>query len=224
MRVIAHAVIAFCLCITATFVIGCASATVSNETHGVPTGANPGTVYVGKFDLGEGALQSDPGTLTGRPRLFSLRPQDPASEADKLSDLLSDELVKDLNDANMPAQRLAADDPQPAAGWLVSGEFLEVTQGNRLQKAVIGFGAGNSDAQLYVTVADLSRPAGEDLLNFNVDSSGNKAPGGGVGAVVTHTPWAMAGKFVLDRNASEKDVKRAARQIADEIVKLPAKS
>jgi hypothetical protein len=89
-----------------------------------------------------------------------------------------------------------------------------------LQKAVLGFGAGNEDAKLYVSLADLSKPAGENLLDFNVDSSGNKLPGGGVTAAATHSPWGMAAKFVLDRNASEKDIQRAAQKIADQVIQL----
>ena len=39
-------------------------------------------------------------------------------------------------------------------------------------------------------------------------------------AVATHSPWGMAAKFVLGRNASEKDIKRAAHQIADQVAAL----
>ena len=109
---------------------------------------------------------------------------------------------------------------EAGAGWLVTGDFLEYDQGNRLQKSILGFGAGNEDASLYVTVSDLSRPKGNNMLNFNVDSRGNKAPGGGVAAVATHNPYSMAARFVLDRNASEKDIKRAGRQIAQQIEDL----
>ena len=138
-------------------------------------GARPPMIYVEKFDLGAAQIQSDPGTLTGRPRLLNFRQKDPAQELDRLANLLSDEVMHDLNQQKINAKRFA-DADLPRAGWLVSGEFLEYDQGNRMQKAVLGFGAGNEDANLYVKVADLSRPPGENLLNFNVDSSGGKGP------------------------------------------------
>ena len=39
-------------------------------------------------------------------------------------------------------------------------------------------------------------------------------------AIVTHTPYGMAAKFVLERDASEKDIKRAAQTMADKLEKL----
>lgn len=201
-------------------IAGCASAKVSDRVSDAAPTHDPAIVYVGKFELGAAQIKSDPGTLTGRPRLFNFRQKDPAEELEKLSEQLSNELVDDLNKADISATRLDPGGPKPPSGWMVSGEFLEFDEGNRMQKAVLGFGAGNEDAKLYVSLADLSKPAGENLLNFNVDSSGNKLPGGGVTAAATHSPWGMAAKFVLDRNASEKDIKRAARQIADQIIQL----
>lgn len=199
---------------------GCARATVSNKTSNATPAHGPAMVYVGKFELGAAQVKSDPGTLTGRPRLFNFRQKDPAQELERLSDLLSNEIVEDLNKSDINATRLDPAAPRPAAGWMVSGEFLEFVEGNRMQKAVLGFGAGNEDAKLYVALVDLSRPAGQNLLDFNVDSTGNKMPGGGVTAAATHSPWGMAAKFVLDRNASQKDIQRAAKQIADQIIQL----
>jgi hypothetical protein len=207
----------------AALLAGCAGAKVSNQTQSAVALTPPDVVYVGAFDLGAAAVKSDSGTLTGRPRLLPIGQPDPAEKIQELSDLLSSELVSDLNGGGLAAQLLPPDAGRPAKGWLVSGQFLQLDEGNRLQKAIIGFGAGNSDARLYVTVADLSLPPDQDLLNFNIDSSGNKAPGGAAGEVVGHSPWGMAGKFVLDRNASEKDIKRAAKGISDQILTLAGK-
>ena len=205
----------------AVFLLGCASSKVTDEIdHRAAAGA-PSMIYVENFDLGETVVKSDPGTLSGRPRLIQFRRENPADELRELSDLLANSLVADLNKKHLPAQRLAAEQPRPTRGWLVRGAFLEVASGNRLQKAVIGFGAGNSDAHLYVGVTDLGAPPGmQDLLDFDVSSTGNKAPGGGVVTAVTRTPYGMAAKFVLERNASEKDIKRAAETLADRLEKL----
>ena len=205
----------------AAFLFGCASSEVGNEIdHRAAAGA-PSMIYVENFDLGETVVRSDPGTLTGRPRLIRFRGNNPAEELHELSDLLANSLVSDLKKKNLPAQRLDASAAKPTQGWLVRGAFLEIASGNRLQKAVIGFGAGNSDAELYVGVTDLGAPAGkQDLLDFNVNATGDKTPGGGVATAVTHTPYGMAAKFVLERDASENDVKRAAQTLADKLEKL----
>ncbi len=205
-------------------VVGCASAKVSNESITDPAPGAPSMIYVRNFDLGAATVKADPGTFTGRPRLIHFGETDPAKKLQELSDLLANTLVEDLHKKHLPAQRIADDATDPASGWLVKGAFLEVVEGNRMQKAVVGFGAGDSDAQLYVGVLDLARPAGQqNLLDFDVNSQGNKAPGGGVGTIITHTPYGMAAKFVLERNASESDIKRAAARIADGLEKLAAK-
>jgi hypothetical protein len=219
---------AFCLLLWCTaglvgFVAGCGSAKVSNETQSAVAAARPDVVYVGTVDLGAATVRSDPGTLTGRPRLLRLRNEDPAAELEKLQELLANELVNDLTRAGLSAQRLSNDGPRPTQGWLVSGAFLELQEGNRLQRAVIGFGVGSADEKLYVAVADLAHPEGQKLLDFNADTSGNKVPGGAVAEAAAHSPWAMVGKYVMERNTSEKDIRRVAQAISDEIVAFAGK-
>jgi Domain of unknown function (DUF4410) len=207
----------------AALLVSCATAKVSNEKKSTVAITAPDVVYVGAFDLTDTPVQSDPGTLTGRPRLLQIRQQDPNEDLKKLSDLLAADIIDDLNRANIPAQALPSGASQPTHGWIVTGQFLNLDEGNRAQRSVIGFGVGTSDAKLYVTVADAKHPEDKSLLNFNTDSAGDSTPGGGVGTIVTHTPWGMVAKFVLERNASEKDVQRTAQAISDEIVKFLAK-
>jgi hypothetical protein len=213
----------FSVCLLTALAAGCGGASVHNESQN-PQGASPvstNLVYVGNFDLGAVTLKSDPGTLTGRPRLLpALRGnQDPAEQVAKLQELLASDIVRDLQRAGIAAQRLDPAAPRPAIGLLVSGEFLDFSEGNRAQKAVIGFGAGDSNAQLYVSLAELSHPEGQNLLTFDADTNPSKAPGGGVTAVATHSPWGIVAKYALSRDASEKDMKHIAQAVSDEIVK-----
>jgi hypothetical protein len=200
---------------------GCAGTSVTDSTTAAIPSARPPMVYVSNFDLGAATIKSDPGTLTGRRRLIHFGDKNPADELQRLSTLLENTLVADLKKKNFAAQRLAPGE-HPASGWIVSGQFLEVNEGNRLQKAIFGFGMGNSDTKLAVLVTDASLPPGRDLLDFNLGSKGGAAPGGAAAAAVTHSPFGMAAKFGLDRNGSEKDIKRAAGEIADRIQKLAA--
>jgi hypothetical protein len=212
------------LCVLMMISSGCGNAKVSNETSmGAPT-TKPQTVYVGNFDLGEALIQTDPGTLTGRPRFLSLSVlhgnEDPAQQIAALQELLESDIVKDLNEAGMPAERLDVSGARPTQGWLVTGEFLDLQEGNRVQRAVIGFGVGSSDAKLYVTLADVAHPEGQNLLNFNGESTGDQTPGGSITAVADHSPWGMVAKYAIDRDASEKDISKIAQAVSDEIVKF----
>jgi hypothetical protein len=206
------------LCGAAALVVGCNSAKVSNENRTTAVApARPTVIYVGTFDLGATKLQSDPGTITGRPRLLRLPQEDPVEKIQRLEELLANQLVNDLNSAGLPAKRLTADNPRPTQGWLVRGAFLEMTEGNRLQRAVIGFGAGSANQKLYIAVADLAHEEGQKLLDFNTDTTPNQTPGGFVAEAAAHSPWAMLGKYVLEGTASEQDIVKVAKATSDEI-------
>jgi hypothetical protein len=207
-------------CVLLATVLGCASAKTSNEKQSnLPPGA-PSMIYVQNFELGAATLKADPGTISGRPRLIQFGKKDPATEIDKIGDELEKEIVANLQKAKIPAKRLEDNADRPASGWLVNGELMDVEEGNRMQKAVLGFGIGNSKATLFVNVRDAAKPKEADLLDFNVTSEGNKAPGGGVGEVAMHSPYAMAASFALNRDAVDADIKRAAKEISDRLVKL----
>jgi Domain of unknown function (DUF4410) len=84
--------------------------------------------------------------------------KDPAVQAKKMVDLMATDIVNDLKKANYKAQRLSATDTRPTSGAWVHGVFTELDQGNRIHRAVIGFGAGEAKMDLYVTMNDLAHP------------------------------------------------------------------
>lgn len=105
--------------------------------------------------------------------------------------------------------------PQPTRGWVINGSFLEVDEGNRLRRAVIGFGSGATDMEIEVDVTDLSSHPNTPFLILSSSGSSGKRPG----AAVTLNPYVAAAKFVLAKNATGKDVTNAAADIAAEIVR-----
>ena len=120
-------------------------------------------VYVADFEIG--VVKHEDGILSGRPgpvgrigqRLYGTS-SDSAARAQQIVDLMANSLVKELWPspgstpfASRPANRV------PAAGWLVRGLFTEVEEGNRLRRAMIGFGEGQTDIQVVTTIADLSQ-------------------------------------------------------------------
>ena len=220
--------------------LGCSHANVSNEhTAAEPVAAAPPSmIYVGAFDLGSTTVKSDPGTLTGRPRIFNFHQKDPQQELERLEQVLRDDLVRDLNAAGLPAQQYTettdttgAPTNRPPKGWLIRGAFMELDQGNRLQRTAIGFGAGNSDAKLYMKVIDLAHPEEKYLLESNAATtgpatipSGATAAGTAATVIVGHSPWGMVAKFAVERNASDRDIHAVAQAIADELARYGGKS
>lgn len=128
---------------------------------------------------------------------------------------MAESLTQALRTKGMTAERLR-DQNLPGEGWLVQGYFTEIDEGNRLKRAAIGFGRGATSMDLQVTISDL---AGSDpraaFAVFGTAKDPNRIPG----ALVTMNPYVAAAKFVRQKNATERDVKQTAEQIAEEIVK-----
>jgi len=171
----------------------------------------PEAVYITDFEIQSGSVTEEGRLLKRLPRMQ----QDPEAKTRELVELLSATLTRELQDKGVPAKRLYAGQQQPLKGWLVKGEFLEVDEGNRLRRAAIGFGAGSTQMLVEVTITDLAGDRNEPFLVFGTGSKSGRGPG----AVVMMNPYAAAAKFVLSKRAPEKDVKKAARQMADVIAK-----
>ena len=131
---------------------------------------------------------------------------------------MSESQVADLQKAGFKAQRLASTDSTPTEGLLVSGVFTELSEGNQMRRALLGFGSGKSKMELYVMVADASA-AGHPLYETSTQKSNGKGPG----TVIALNPYAGAAAFVvkfgMTKNAPEKMVKQTASKIATELAK-----
>ncbi len=186
------------------------------------TAAKPVKIYVADFELEAEDIESDPGLLQRqrerRGLLGDVLPKplakkDPAVQARELVDLMSSSLVKELADRGLSARRIDAGEASLSDGLLVRGVFAHVDEGNRLRRAVIGFGAGETDLQVVVSVDDLSQGWPKPLYELSDGAQSRKMPG----AVITLNPYAAAAKYVLSRKDLEKNVRNTASKIAAEI-------
>jgi hypothetical protein len=209
--------------------IGYATAWGAAQSKPQPSGqlqptVRPEAVYVADFAIDTAEIKEDTGILRqGGPlrgsRVQQLNPlhrhENPEETARRMVSLLADSLTQDLSNYALPAKRLLPNHPYPVKGWVITGQFLEVDEGNRLRRAVIGFGSGASEMQIEVHVTNVSaHPDTPFLALGSTTGSGNRP-----GAAVTLNPYVAAAKFVLAKNASEKDVTNAASSIAQEIFK-----
>lgn len=182
-----------------------------------PTSA-PTTVYIQDFDLDyeatHDAERKGP-PVVGRVMSRVSQRDDPQLKAAKLVELMSSSLVKGFSEQKIDARRCIPGTPLPVEGWLIRGVFTEVDQGKRIVRAAIGFGAGSTDMELYVSVSDLAENPDAPFIIFGTEKDPGRIPG----AVVTMNPYVAAAKFVMEKNASERDVKKTASQIVTAIVK-----
>jgi hypothetical protein len=184
--------------------------------------ANPRPVVVHDFAFDVSELHTDQGLMSSRQGpakrvLGGLRGEEsPAQKAARLAGLLSETIAKELTDLKIPANRAARTAPLPAEGFVVGGEFVQVDEGNRLKRAVVGFGAGASEVLVQVAVYDLAQSRDQPILVYGTGSGSKPMPGG----IVSMNPYAMAAKYVMSRNASEKDVRKLGRQIAKDLAQV----
>jgi hypothetical protein len=178
-----------------------------------PAFSSDTVIYVSDFDLDAQNVTTDQ-TGGNRPGVLGRRrdEHDPQAQAAKLVNTMSETLVSDLKKAGYKAERVPPGGLPPKTGAWVHGVFTEVDEGNSRRRAVIGFGAGQANMDLYVTLSDLSQP---DKPLYNAAQGG--ASKDKAGAIITMNPYVAAAKFVMEKNAPEKMVKKTAGDISAQI-------
>lgn len=190
---------------------GCSTAKVTSDVALAPNlKFRPAMIYVAHIDLPDDAIQSE--SPAARHPLHAWREQ---SQAHSLAEDMQQDVVQDLTKKGLAAQRLAPSETLPTQGWLVRSTILRMDEGDRLRRAVIGFGEGQTNLQVAVAIDNLS--AGQPpvpLYQMQTEAQSGKSPG----AVVTMNPYSAAAQFVLAGHDLEHNVQKTASQIADKVV------
>jgi hypothetical protein len=206
-------------CATAQDITGRARVTDESALAELPK-SKPAMIYVSDFDLDAGGIKHEKrrsiGPLRGDGVRSRLRghTEDSDELAQRIVDLMSETLVADIKKQGIPARRIFAGETVPANGWLVRGIFTEVDEGNRLRRSVVGFGSGATKMDLHINLTDLTTNAVQPFYSVDTSKSSGKLPG----AIIALNPYVAAAKFVLNKNSLERDVKRTASQIADQLI------
>jgi hypothetical protein len=202
---------------------GCNTAKVTSQRDlSAAPAEKPAVIYVADFGLDAHNVQHQEGVLSGRPgplgragnRLYGT-PSDPAAEARRIVDLMANSLVKDLAGAGYNARRLPIGAALPTEGWLLQGVFTEVQEGNRLQRAMVGLGQGQTDLQVIVSMANLSKGPPKPLYEINTDASSGNKPG--AAPLIAVNPYAAAARFVISGQDLNRNIRNTASQIVTEI-------
>jgi len=219
-------------------------AKVSNQQASQDVGPPPRVVYVAQFTVSEGAIKQQGGLfgqaeqmVQGRPHLLGggggilgggggegsgggvierrTAPDNPTPQA--VTETITKAIIDGLQAEKLgfPVEYLPPGTQPPSSGWLVQGQFENVDPGNRAQRAVIGFGAGEATTEVAVEVDRLGAGTVTPVLQFGSNADSGHAPG----AVVTMNPYAAAAKFVLGRNATTRDIEKMGQAIAQEIAR-----
>jgi hypothetical protein len=204
---------------------GCLShmASAAAEAASAPFAAPPPIVYVSDFELDVANVTPDSGPGQRVRRLRGLLPggpgplgqdKNPQDHAKHIVDEMADALTADLKKGGVDARRSAPGQPLPAVGWQVRGVFLNVDDGNRLRRAMVGFGAGQNNIQVAVSCDSLAAAALPPLYQAIEEGDSKNKPG----AAIKLNPYVIAAKFVMASGDEKKTIKKTAQQISDAVI------
>ena len=205
----------------------CARTSVENvdvRAAGLP---KPQLVVVHDFGVSPSAVALD--TAIGSRLLEAVRGNPEAEEQQKIGQevarIVTENLVTEINKLGISA--VPADKAGPVAppSLAIEGHFVTVDQGNRLRRAVVGFGAGASEVRTLVQVFETTADGRRLVEDFYVTVKSSRKPGvgpmAGVGAAAGRAATSAAvATGVGIATAHSQTVEGDAKQTADEIAKV----
>lgn len=206
---------------------GCANVKLTGLRQLAPVPeVTPSIIYVADFTLDPQSLRIERGILpvspmssdksdeseTLFPRLVGM-PVERAVRARELVNLMATSLVEDLRNLDLNAYRLNANGQGAADGWLVRGRFIWIDEGNRLRRALLGFGDGKTELEVLTSMSDLASGAPRPFCAVGTEARSSRGPG----ALISFNPYDALGRFMIDGLDLDKNVMESAGRIAREI-------
>ncbi|HVA82476.1 MAG TPA: DUF4410 domain-containing protein [Candidatus Binataceae bacterium] len=199
-----------CLVLAMIFA-GCAGATITPETSRRPAtkaaAARPTRIVVDNFVFSAAKVSENSGIGSHLANSLSNTSASQRREAigKQAADALAAEVTKQLGKLGFKVVRGNSRTTLGDGDLLVKGKFLDVDEGNRVRRLVIGFGSGASKLDTQVNVYRVSAGERQSLLQFRTHADSGKMPGaavtmgagaaaeGGVTAGMAVTNAAMSG-------------------------------
>ena len=212
--------------------IGCASTSASRPREYQGTVPRPAMILV--YDFAVNAADVAENQAFFHQAVVALENNETASErADDIgrdvARAMAQQLVARLRDLGLPAQRAVRNQRMPSHAIAITGEFLNVDEGNRLQRLVIGFGAGQALVRTRVRAVQPMRDGPwRTLTEFTTTADSGYMPGAavtmGAGAAAQGTVTAGAAAATAAtsgikayRSQVEQMASRSADEAADQL-------
>ncbi|HVN84759.1 MAG TPA: DUF4410 domain-containing protein [Candidatus Binatia bacterium] len=143
----------------------------------------------------------------------------------QVADRLAEDLVAGIRALDLPAERARRSTPVPDNSLIINGAFLNIDEGNRLRRLVIGFGAGQSVVETKVKATAYALGSYRSVLEFSTHADSGTMPGAAVtmGAGAAAQGGVTAGMAVANAGVSgvrtyRSTVEAAAGRTADQAV------
>jgi len=168
---------ALALGLVAAIGLGCASAKVTpgSRISDATTLPKPGVVLVYDF-----AVTADDVVVNTFGHAFESEETNRSKEdeaAYAAANSLSEELVKQLRERGIHAERASRSSAPPLNAIVLKGQFLSVKTGSRTKRMLIGFGAGSSGLTVRVQAYQQTQSGLLRIAQAEAEASGSKMPG-----------------------------------------------
>jgi len=178
---------------------GCANTVVNPQYQSAKWNLmKPTKIYVYDFAVTREQVHENAGLLQGTINDFegTTTYQHEGEIIGEVRTVAADELVEGIQNLGLPAQRVSSSTLLPKGALGITGQFLDVDEGNKGARLVIGFGKGQSKVdirvQLYGYGLDQYKSEPETtptkLLEFDTHADSGSMPG----AIVTGPAGAAA--------------------------------
>lgn len=208
---------------------GCAETTVQKRNDLAAGLPKPGQIHVYDFALNPAEIHENSGPLARLMRGSSAAEQtaEQMEIGREVADTLASELTSGLRALGLNAVRAGRGMPATADTILITGAFLNIDEGNKARRTLIGFGLGQSSLDTKVSVLAPSGTEYRELTDFDVHTDSGSMPGAAVmgpagaaagagTAAVVATNVAM-GAVKNYRSAAARQAKQQAEKIVAEL-------
>ncbi len=195
----------------AAILAGCAGASVAPQSQSAPvTGNRPSAIYVYPFaataqdvTLNQGLFQRTYRNLTN-----SNTDQSQVQVAEATAQALASSMVKELQSKGYSTAQVARGTPVNGVNVLVvDGEFVNINEGNRLRRMVIGLGTGQATLDTKVQVYQVADGNSTRILDFTTHAASGSMPGAALTAPAGAAAGGAAAAASLGVNAAGGVVK-----------------
>ena len=223
-RTSTRAGVALALVLTASIGLGCASAKVTtiSKIADETTLPQPGVVLVYDFAVTADDVVED--SFGAEFHTEAAERSEETQLAYQTANTLSEELVKQLRERGIHAERASRSSAPPLNAIVLKGQFLTIDAGSRFKRMVIGFGAGSSELTARVQAYQQTEHGLRRIAEAETEASGSKMPGMAVpvagGAAMGNAGMSavISGGMNIakeTRGAMNPDAARMAKKIAD---------
>jgi hypothetical protein len=214
------------------WIAGCAHTDVRTSSEIASSGlTRPQQVLIYNFAVSPEDVQQNAGFFArlGRNMGGSNQTAEQIQLGREVADALATELTQKIAAMGLNSKRAIGNMPVPPGSIVVTGHFVNIDEGNRLRRNVIGLGMGQSSVDAEVSLLAPSPSGYTELAVFEAHADSGNMPGAAVmgpagaaagagTAAVVGTNLAISGAKSY-KSASAQQAKKIAEKISEQLAR-----